>query len=129
MIRTSLGGERHSPENTERVPHRSQSGNRSASWRETSVAARWIRRKSTLLRGRGGVELMRSRKVSLEESIEALARKTGASPSFVEKVRALFLGRGVDLEDSAEPYVPALEEAFRRHARMRSRLEEARETL
>jgi uncharacterized coiled-coil DUF342 family protein len=75
------------------------------------------------------VELMRSRKISLEESIEALARETGASPSFVDKVRALFLGRGVDLEDSAEPYADALAEAFRRHARMRTRLDEARDTL
>lgn len=75
------------------------------------------------------MELMRSRKISLEESIEALARETGASPAFVDKVRALFLGRGVDLEDSAEPYATALNAAFRRHARMRTRLDEARESL
>ena len=75
------------------------------------------------------MDSMRSRKVSLEESIAALARETDASSSFVDKVRALFLGRGVDLEDSAEPYTMALNEAFRRHARMRSRLDEARESL
>ena len=51
---------------------------------------------------------MRSRKVTLEESIAELADETGATPSFVEKVRALFLGRGIDLEDSSEPYTAAL---------------------
>ena len=58
-----------------------------------------------------------------------LASETGASPSFVEKVRALFLGRGIDLEDSAEPYTDALNEAFRRHASIRERIDEARGSL
>ena len=72
---------------------------------------------------------MRSRKVTLEESIVRLASETGASPSFVEKVRALFLGRGIDLEDSSEPYTAALSEAFQRHSTIRERLDEARESL
>jgi uncharacterized coiled-coil DUF342 family protein len=72
---------------------------------------------------------MRSRKVTLEESIVRLASETGASSSFVEKVRALFLGRGIDLEDSSEPYAAALTEAFRRHSTIRERLDEARESL
>ena len=72
---------------------------------------------------------MRSRRVTLEESIVKLAAETGASPSFVEKVRALFLGRGIDLEDSSEPYTDALNEAFRRHATIRERIDEARESL
>jgi hypothetical protein len=72
---------------------------------------------------------MRSRKTTLEESIVKLAAETGASASFVEKVRALFLGRGIDLEDSSEPYADALHEAFRRHATIRERLDEARESL
>jgi len=72
---------------------------------------------------------MRSRKVTLEESIVKLASETGASPSFVEKVRALFLGRGIDLEDSSEPYTAALSEAFQRHTAIRERLDEARESL
>lgn len=72
---------------------------------------------------------MRARKVTLEESIARLAEETGASSSFVEKVRALFLGRGIDLEDSSEPYTAALNEAFRRHAAIRSRLDEARDSL
>jgi uncharacterized coiled-coil DUF342 family protein len=72
---------------------------------------------------------MRSRKVTLEESIVKLASETGASPSFVEKVRALFLGRGIDLEDSSEPYTAALNEAFRCHATIRGRIDEARESL
>jgi len=74
-------------------------------------------------------DAMRSRKVTLEESILRLASETGASPSFVEKVRALFLGRGIDLEDSSEPYTAALSEAFRRHATIRERIDEARESL
>jgi uncharacterized coiled-coil DUF342 family protein len=72
---------------------------------------------------------MRSRKVTLEESIVKLASETGASPSFVEKVRALFLGRGIDLEDSSEPYTAALSEAFHRHSTIRERLDDARESL
>lgn len=72
---------------------------------------------------------MRSRKVTLEESSVRLASETGASPSFVEKVRALFLGRGIDLEDSSEPYTAALREAFHRHSAIKERLGEARESL
>ena len=72
---------------------------------------------------------MRSRKVTLEESIVRIASETAASPSFVEKVRALFLGRGIDLEDSSEPYTAALNEAFRRHSAIRERLDDARESL
>ena len=72
---------------------------------------------------------MRSRRVTLEESIVKLAAETGASSSFVEKVRALFLGRGIDLEDSSEPYAEALNQAFRRHATIRERIDEARQSL
>lgn len=72
---------------------------------------------------------MRPRKVSLDESIARLAEATGASSSFVDKVRALFLGRGIDLEDSSEPYQGALHEAFRRHAEIRQHLDEARGSL
>ena len=72
---------------------------------------------------------MRSRKITLEESIVRLASETGASPSFVEKVRALFLGRGIDLEDSSEPYTDALNQAFHRHSTIRERLDDARNSL
>lgn len=72
---------------------------------------------------------MRPRKITLEESIAKLAHETGASESFVEKVRALFLGRGIDLEDSSEPYSHALHDAFRRHASLRQQFDEARESL
>ena len=72
---------------------------------------------------------MRSRKVTLEQSIVRLAAQTGASQSFVDKVRALFLGRGIDLDDSSEPYDRALTEAFHRHATIRERSDEARESL
>ena len=74
-------------------------------------------------------DAMRSRKVTLEESIVRLALETGASASFVEKVRALFLGRGIDLEDSSEPYTAALSQAFQRHSTIRERLDDARESL
>jgi len=72
---------------------------------------------------------VRSRKITLEESIAKLAQETGASDSFVEKVRALFLGRGIDLEDSSEPYSHALDDAFRKHASLRQQFDEARESL
>jgi hypothetical protein len=72
---------------------------------------------------------MKTRKITLEESIARLAEETGASDSFVEKVRALFLGRGIDLEDSSEPYSLALTEAFRRHVTLRQQFDEARESL
>ena len=72
---------------------------------------------------------MAARKVTLEESIAKLAQATDAAPGFVEKVRALFLGRGIDLEDSSEPYHAALLEAFRQHASIRHRLDEARQSL
>jgi len=72
---------------------------------------------------------MRPRKITLEESIAKLAHETGASESFVEKVRALFLGRGIDLEDSSEPYAHALHDAFRRHASLRQQFDEARDSL
>lgn len=74
-------------------------------------------------------DAMRSRRATLEQSIVKLASETGASQSFVDKVRALFLGRGIDLEDSSEPYSAALDEAFHRHAAIRGRLDEARESL
>jgi uncharacterized coiled-coil DUF342 family protein len=82
-----------------------------------------------MVAGRTVRDVMRSRRVTLEESIVKLAAETGASASFVEKVRALFLGRGIDLEDSSEPYTDALNEAFRRHATIRERIDEARESL
>ena len=75
------------------------------------------------------MDRMRTPKLTLEESIAALARETGASSSFVEKVRALFLGRGIDLEDSSEPYTAALHAAFRRHAAIRHELDATRESL
>src|SRR5262245_46316262 len=74
-------------------------------------------------------ESMAARKITLEESIARLAKETGASESFVEKVRALFLGRGIDLEDSSEPYTHALADAFRRHASLRQQFDDARASL
>jgi len=72
---------------------------------------------------------MAARKITLEESIARLAKETGASESFVQKVRALFLGRGIDLEDSAAPYTHALADAFRRHASLRQQFDDARASL
>jgi len=56
---------------------------------------------------------------SLDASIAALAADSGAPPSFVVKVRALFEGKGISLERSARPYLGALREAFRREESLR----------
>jgi len=56
---------------------------------------------------------------SINEHIRALARATGAPGSFVEQVRALFVTKGISLDEEAAPFLDALDEAFRREARIR----------
>lgn len=51
---------------------------------------------------------------SISEHIECLARLTGAPESFVIQVKELFSRKGIALDEEAEPYLKALEEAFRR---------------
>jgi hypothetical protein len=66
---------------------------------------------------------------SLGDRIEDLARETGASPSYVKKVRALFLKKGIPLDADGSPYQIALEEAFHRQETMRRSVSQAAESL
>jgi hypothetical protein len=63
---------------------------------------------------------------SIAEEIEILARLTGAPTAFVEQVRALFTSKAISLDEEAEPFLPALEEAFRREQTIRTSSAEAR---
>ena len=56
---------------------------------------------------------------SIGEHIDCLARLTGAPGSFVDQVRSLFTAKGISLDTSAEPFLDALDEAFRREERIR----------
>lgn len=56
---------------------------------------------------------------TINEHIDCLARLTGAPASFVEQVRSLFVGKGISLESEAEPFLSALDEAFRREENVR----------
>lgn len=66
---------------------------------------------------------------TLAARIEDLARQTGASPSYVKKVRSLFLKKGIPLESDGTPYQVALEEAFYRQETMRRNVNQAAESL
>lgn len=72
---------------------------------------------------------MRQPPVSIADHIECLARITGAPISFVDQVRALFLAKGISLEQAATPFIEALEEAFRREECIRSSTYRARQNL
>ena len=52
--------------------------------------------------------------------IDDLARRTAASPMFVEKVRSYFLAKGLSMEQEAGNYAPALEVAFLRQEAVRT---------
>jgi hypothetical protein len=56
---------------------------------------------------------------SLADHIECLARLTGAPQSFVIQIKDLFSKKGISLDEDAEPYLHALEEAFRREEAIR----------
>ena len=60
-----------------------------------------------------------NRLLTLDASIAALAQDSGAPASFVQKIRALFVGKGISLERQAGPYLGALREAFRREEMLR----------
>lgn len=66
---------------------------------------------------------------SIDEHIECLARLTGAPPSFVQQVRALFTSKGISLDTDATPFLKALEEAFRREENIRTSSVRARDQL
>jgi hypothetical protein len=66
---------------------------------------------------------------SIDEQIECLARLTGAPGTFVQQVRSLFTSKGISLDTDAEPFVEALEEAFRREENIRFGSRRAKENL
>jgi len=66
---------------------------------------------------------------SIEQHIVCLARLTGASDSFIDQVKSLFLKKGIALDAEAEPYIHALEEAFRREESIRASSRRARQNL
>jgi len=66
---------------------------------------------------------------SLADHIDELARRTGAPSSYVDKVRALFVRKGIPLDADAAPYVGALEEAFTRQETIRKSVTQAVQNL
>ena len=66
---------------------------------------------------------------SISEHIDCLARMTGAPGSFVAQVRALFTAKGIPLDADAAPFIPALEEAFRREENIRAGSSHARQQI
>jgi len=66
---------------------------------------------------------------TIAEHIECLARLTGAPASFVTQVRDLFFSKGIPLETDADPYLRALEEAFRREESIRATAVRARRNI
>jgi hypothetical protein len=63
------------------------------------------------------------------DHIDCLARLTGAPDSFVVQVKELFGRKGISLHEDAEPYIKALEEAFRREETIRASALRARQNL
>lgn len=57
---------------------------------------------------------------SIADHIDCLARLTGAPRSFVLQIKDLFSKKGISLNEDAEPYIEALEEAFRREESIRT---------
>jgi hypothetical protein len=66
---------------------------------------------------------------SIAEEIEILARLTGAPSAFVEQVRALFTSKAISLDEGVEPFLTALEEAFRREEMIRTSAAQVRRGL
>ena len=66
---------------------------------------------------------------TLAEQIQCLAQLTGAPRTFVIQVKELFSRKGISLEANADPYLKALEEAFRREENIRCTTEQARTNI
>ena len=66
---------------------------------------------------------------SIESQIDCLARLTGAPGSFVEQVRQLFVRKGISLQEDATPYIPALEQAFKREETIRTSAKKTQKNL
>jgi hypothetical protein len=61
--------------------------------------------------------------------INRLASETGASSSFVMRVRELFSRKGISLDSDGQPYAEALQNAFLRERMIRDRAEQTRERI
>ncbi len=66
---------------------------------------------------------------SIASLIEELAKRTGASEAYVEKVRALLARRGISLQEDCAPYRAALEHAFRRQEEIRRQVQQVAEQI
>lgn len=66
---------------------------------------------------------------SIAEHIQSLARTTGAPGSFIEQVQALFVTKGISLDEDVAPFLDALDEAFRREETIRAQPQRAREDM
>lgn len=64
---------------------------------------------------------------SIGHHIDELARRTAAPVSLVEQIRAIFVRRGVSLDQDALPYLEILEETFSRAALLEQDNASARE--
>jgi len=66
---------------------------------------------------------------TIDEHIDCLARLTGAPATFVEQVRSLFVGKGISLKSEAQPFLGALDEAFRREENVRANAAKAQNSF
>lgn len=66
---------------------------------------------------------------TIGEEIDHLAEQTGAPATFVAQVRDFFFGKRIDLGVDADPYLPALQEAFLLEETVRRNTVRARENL
>jgi hypothetical protein len=66
---------------------------------------------------------------SIGGQIERLAVETGAPDAFVQRIRELFCNKGISLDCDCEPYITALEHAFRREQSIRMSALQTRENL
>jgi hypothetical protein len=66
---------------------------------------------------------------SIADHIDCLARLTGAPVAFIDQVRTLFLSKGISLDAEADPFIAALDEAFRREESIRTTTYRARDNL
>ena len=72
---------------------------------------------------------MASRDNSIGGQIDRLAVENGAPDNFVQRIRELFSSKGISLEGDCEPYITALEHAFRRERSIRLSALQTRENL
>lgn len=68
-------------------------------------------------------------RITLATQIDELARLTLAPASLVEEIRAIFVRRGIALDEDALPYAEILDETFARAAEIERDGADAREAL